>query len=528
MVGVSHHNRMEAMIEMMKDFNRIFREVTIRICKNPDLADALKECKNYLQTIMPVNMMHFSVMDPELSAARIVACVNDNGTVSIDDSWVIPLPKEVMEKVRDRMADHVCFRGDGKESYPYRIGAEIMGIPEPFSVLNIRLYMNDNHLGFLGLMARGKDQYLDEHAKLLNLLSPVFTCFLQNSLRYEEAILLIHQAREDLRYLQQDVKKISGNHVIGVNSGLKGVMNEVRQAASTNNPILLLGETGVGKGIIANAIHERSSRKEGLFLTVHCGSIPGSLLISELFGHDKGVFTGSTHDKRGCFERANGGMLFLDEIGALPLEVQTGILNVLSDKGFKRVGGSRTIFPDVRLIAASQQDLGAMVQKGVFLKELWSRINASPIVIPPLRSRKFDIPSLTNHFIHQKSIEMNLPVIPSLADGEMDYLLRYDWPGNVRELENVIERALILGQGRLLRFPDLGGFQRLLFLNHGSKEISKIPTLDEIMIQHIRDTLEKTGGRIEGRGGAADLLGIHYNTLRARMKKLGISFGRSR
>ncbi len=513
---------------MINDVNQIFREVTIGLCKNPDLADALKECKKYLRTIMPVNMIHVSVMDPELSAARIVACVNDNGTVPIGDSWVIPLSREVMETVKDRMTDDVCFRGDGKESYPYRMGAEIMGISEPFSVLNIRLHINDDNLGFLGLMARGKDQYLDEHAKLMHLLSPVFTCFLQGRLRYEEALLLIRQAREDLKYLQQDVKKISGNHVIGVNSGLKDVMNKVRQAASTNNPILLIGETGVGKGIIANEIHERSSRKEGLFLKVHCRSIPGSLLISELFGHDKGAFTGATHDKRGCFERAQGGMLFLDEIGALPLEVQTGILNVLLDKGFKRVGGSRTIFPDVRLIAASQQDLGAMVRKGVFLKELWSRMNASLITVPSLRARKFDIPSLTNHFIHKKSIEMNLPVIPSPADGEMDYLLQYDWPGNVRELENVIERALILGQGRLLRFPDLGGFQRLLFLNQGSKEISKIPTLNEIMIQHIRNTLEKTGGRIEGEGGAADLLGIHYNTLRARMKKLGIAFGRNR
>ncbi len=519
---------MEAMIEMMKDVNRIFREVTIRICKNPDLAEALKDCKNYLETIMPVNVMHISVLDKGFSAARIVACVNDDGAVPIDDSWMIPLPRDVMETVEDWMTDDACFRRDGKESYPYRMGAEIMGISEPFSVLNIQLPVNDNHPGFLGLVARGKDQYLDDHAKLLTLLSPVFTCLLQNTLGHGETLLLIHQAREDLKSLQKDFKKISGSHVIGVNSGLKEVMNAVRQTAAMNHPILILGETGAGKGIIANEIHERSDRKEGPFVKVHCGSIPGGLLISELFGHDKGAFTGAAHDKRGCFERAHGGILLLEEIGALSLEAQTGILNVLSDKGFKRVGGSRTIFPDVRLIAASQKDLGAMVQKGVFVKELWRRINTSPITIPPLRSRKFDIPSLTNHFIHQKSIEMNLPVIPSLADGEMDYLLRYEWPGNVRELENVIERALILGQGRLLRFPDLEGFQRLLFVNHESKEISKIPTLDEIMIQHIRDTLEKTGGRIEGKGGAADLLGIHYNTLRARMKKLGIAFGRNR
>lgn len=342
----------------------------------------------------------------------------------------------------------------------------------------------------------------------------------------EEALLQISHAREDIRWLQKELKKITGDQVIGANTGLQGVMRSVRKLASNDSPVLLLGESGVGKGVIANAIHEQSGRKDAPFIKIHCGAVPGRLLFTELFGYDKGAFSGATHEKRGCFERAHGGVLFLSEIGGLSPDVQAEMVKVLTGKTFTRFGGSRAIPADVRLIASTSRDPGMAILEGGFSEKLWQLINGSPIVIPPLRSRKLDIPLLAGHFVNRKSIEMNLPVIPLIADGEMEKLLRYDWPGNVKELENTIERALIFGQGKLLRFPDLGGFQQFLASHHETVKSGKIPTLDEIMIRHIRNTLEKTGGRIEGKGGAADLLGIHYNTLRARMKKLGISFGR--
>ena len=512
---------------MLKDINTVFREVTIRTCSHLNLADAVKACKSYLQTIMPVNMMHIGVIDLKRSGARIEAYVTDEGIVPTDDSWVMPFPKAILDTVNQRMQGDVCFFADGQESPPYKMGAEIMGVTEPFSVLAATLFRTDDFLGFMGLLAWGNDQYTDEHATVLKYFSPVFAHRLHNTIRYKEMLHLKDQALEDNWALQEDLKKATGEHVVGAASGLKGVMDLVAQAASRKESILLLGETGVGKGVIANAIHEQSNRKKGPFIRIHCASVPGSLLARELFGHAKGAFTGAAQHKRGSIERAHGGTIFLDEVGDLPPEAQAALEKVLRKNEIQRVGGSETTCIDVRVIASTHRDLGAMVIAGEFMEALWQRINASSIVIPPLRDRKLDIPLLTNHFIQQKSIEMNLPVIPSLADGEMDHLLRYDWPGNVRELQNVVERALILGQGKLVRFLDLGGVQRGFETDTTVKNPIKIPTLDEIMIQHIRQTLEKTGGRIEGEGGAADLLGIHYNTLRARMKKLGILFGRS-
>jgi DNA-binding NtrC family response regulator len=259
---------------------------------------------------------------------------------------------------------------------------------------------------------------------------------------------------------------------------------------------------------------------------VQCNAVPGGLLFDELFGHEPGAFSGAFQEKRGCFERADGGFLFLDEIGNLPLDVQKQIIAMLADKSVVRLGGVKPVAADVGLILSTSQDLARKVREGDFLAELWHRIRTGLVDVPPLRAHKLDIPLLVHHFIQVKSIALNLPVIPSLADGEMEKLLEYDWPGNVRELKNAVEKSLLRGQGKLLRFPDLGGELPAAVPPRGVRKTGKIPTLDEVMIAHIRRILEETDGRIEGKGGAAELLGIHYNTLRARMKKLGISFGR--
>ena len=298
--------------------------------------------------------------------------------------------------------------------------------------------------------------------------------------------------------------------------GLKDAMEMVRQVAPLDSPVLLRGETGVGKDVIANALHYSSPRQDGPFIKVNCGAIPETLLDSELFGHEKGSFTGAIARKRGCFERAHHGTIFLDEIGELPPAAQVRMLRVMQYKEIQRVGGSASIPVDIRIIAATHRNLEEMVRAERFREDLWFRLNVFPIVIPPLRSRKADIPALARHFLKRKSRELKLPASPTLAPGAIDRLMAYDWPGNVRELENVLERALILSKGEPLTFDR--------FFSSGQPDVAmtlparrnRSQPLDEVVSTHIRRVLEETEGRIHGPGGAAEVLGMNPSTLRAR------------
>jgi transcriptional regulator with GAF, ATPase, and Fis domain len=331
---------------------------------------------------------------------------------------------------------------------------------------------------------------------------------------------------DDNRYLHRELFHLSGDEIVGADFGLKGVMAMARQVASLNSPVLLLGETGVGKDVIANAIHYSSPRKDGPLVKVNCGAIPETLLDSELFGHEKGAFTGAISQKRGRFERADHGTIFLDEIGELPAQAQVRMLRVLQDKEIERVGGMSPISLDIRLIAATNRNLEEMVQEKKFREDLWFRLNVFPIRIPPLRERKEDIPALVRHFVERKSRELKLAPSPPLARGVIDRLLTYPWPGNVRELENVVERTLILSKGEPLTFDDLLGGK---FGDRPPASVEKHSgslKLDEIVSAHIRRVLEMTKGKVHGQGGAAELLGINPSTLRNRMNLLGIPYGR--
>jgi transcriptional regulator with GAF, ATPase, and Fis domain len=258
---------------------------------------------------------------------------------------------------------------------------------------------------------------------------------------------------------------------------------------------------------------------------VQCGAIPETLLDSELFGHEKGAFTGATAQKRGRFERAGQGTIFLDEIAELSPEAQVKLLRVLQEREFERVGGTQTLHTNVRVIAATHRNLEAMCQAGSFREDLWFRLNVFPIRIPPLRDRRQDIPALVQYFIERKSREMNLATIPAPAPGVIEGLMDYHWPGNVRELQNIIERALILSPGKPLQIAPLSN-QAGPIAEQDLCETGHIQSLDEVSVHHIRYVMSRTNGRIEGPGGAAELLQINPGTLRSRMRKLGIPFGR--
>jgi transcriptional regulator with GAF, ATPase, and Fis domain len=331
---------------------------------------------------------------------------------------------------------------------------------------------------------------------------------------------------DDNRYLNRELLRISGDEIVGADFGLRDVMRKIRQVAPTESPVLLSGETGVGKDVIANAIHLGSPRRDGPFIAVNCGAIPDSLLDSELFGHEKGAFTGALATKRGRFERADGGTILLDEIGEMPLEAQVRLLRVLQNHEIERVGGTERIPVDIRVIAATNKNLKGMVENGRFREDLWFRLNVFPIVVPPLRDRVSDIPALVKHFVERKAAELKFAESPTLAPGAIDNLRTYHWPGNVRELENLIERSMILHRGEPLRFDDLGTPQQPTPVPQPLEE--RPLDLDSVTALHVRRVLEMTGGKIHGPGGAGELLGINPNTLRSKMKRLGIPFPKSR
>jgi PAS domain S-box-containing protein len=326
-----------------------------------------------------------------------------------------------------------------------------------------------------------------------------------------------HLQAENL-YLQKEIAQgYNFDEIIGQSDAISYVFFRIEQVAPQDATVLLLGETGTGKGVIARAIHKRSSRKDRPMITVNCTALPANLIESELFGREKGAFTGAHASQVGRFELADGGTIFLDEIGEMPMELQCKLLRVIQDGQFERLGSPRTIKVNVRIIAASNRNLEEEIQAGRFREDLFYRLNVFPITIPPLRYRKEDIPLLVNFFVAKfnKKIGKN---IETISKKTLAALQEYDWPGNVRELESVIERAVITSQGPALQVLDR--FEN--FRKTGDPAAQDIHALADLERHHILRMLEKTGWRIEGKNGAAVLLGLNPSTLRARMRKHGI------
>ena len=333
---------------------------------------------------------------------------------------------------------------------------------------------------------------------------------------YTKIAGLKNQLEAEAAYLQEEIKlEHNFESIIGNSAALKYVLYKVEQVAATDTTVLILGETGTGKELMARAIHNDSPRKARALVKVNCATLPSNLIESELFGHERGAFTGAQTRQIGRFEVANGTTLFLDEIGELPLELQTKLLQVIQDGEFSRLGSTRTIRVDVRVIAATNRDLEAEVREGRFREDLFYRLNVFPISVPPLRDRTEDIPLLAQFFVEKVSKRMGKS-IEQIPQGVMKTLQDYPWPGNVRELQNVIERAVINSSGPKLRLADdLTGPAHKEMPNH-------LRTLQDIEIDHITRVLEETGWRIEGPKGAAVILDINPSTLRTRMRKLGI------
>jgi formate hydrogenlyase transcriptional activator len=322
---------------------------------------------------------------------------------------------------------------------------------------------------------------------------------------------------EDLRLDEEVRREADFQGIVGKSSTLRQLLEMVKTVAPSDSTVLLLGETGTGKELIARAIHNRSGRRERTLVKVNCAAIPTGLLESELFGHERGAFTGAIAQKVGRLELADGGSLFLDEIGDIPLELQPKLLRVLQEREFERLGSTRTKKVDVRVVAATHRDLETMIVDKQFRSDLYYRLNVFPITIPPLRERPEDIPLLVQHFVQQTARNMN-KAIDTISCDTMDALTQYSWPGNIRELENVIERAVILSPGPVLRLSIRDLHTRIApGHNHERNQ-----TLEEVQRKHIVATLKQTRWVLSGPRGAATRLGLHRATLYFRMKKLGI------
>jgi transcriptional regulator with GAF, ATPase, and Fis domain len=390
---------------------------------------------------------------------------------------------------------------------------------EARSIICVPLILRGQVMGVLYHDSRIFDRtFTESDFELLDYFAGLAAIALDNVLSYEEIQIEKQKLEEKNKYLEEELfmNITSSNDIIGESIPIKQILQRIHQVARTDANALILGATGTGKELVAKAIHQNSLRKEKPFICVQCSALPEQLLASEMFGHEKGAFTGASKRRIGRFELADGGTIFLDEIGDLQPETQVQLLRVLETKKFERIGGNQTIHSDFRLIAATNRDLEEEARKGRFRMDLYYRLNVFPIIIPELRERKEDIPLLTDYFIKLYS-KKHGKKFDDIPPGEMKKVMDYDWPGNVRELEHTIERAIILGTGPCLNISILITL---------SKDPRNFPdqqlTLLDNERQHILNALLKTNWKVRGKGGAAELLDINSSTLFFRMKKLGI------
>jgi formate hydrogenlyase transcriptional activator len=382
----------------------------------------------------------------------------------------------------------------------------------------VPLISHGRALGTLSVVSMQAEAFSDDDAKLFSWIGAQVALAAANSMAYQEISSLKDKLAKEKLYLEEEIQtEYNFEEIVGDSRALKLLLKEIKTVAATDSTVLVLGETGSGKELVARALHNRSGRRERTFVKLNCAAIPTGLLESELFGHEKGAFTGAIATKIGRFELADRGTIFLDEVGEIPLELQVKLLRVLQEQEFERLGSTRTIHVNVRVIAATNRDLGRMVEEQEFRSDLYYRLKVFPITVPPLRDRPEDVPLLVRHFAQKfaQRMKKRIETIPSEA---MKALQTYHWPGNVRELENFIERAVILTQGQDL-LVSLTELKRTP--GHSTK--SGTTTLEQAEREHILKTLRETNWTIGGPAGAATKLGMKRTTLQSKMQKLGIA-----
>jgi formate hydrogenlyase transcriptional activator len=402
------------------------------------------------------------------------------------------------------------------------------------SHVTLPLFTAQTELGGLHFGSLEKNSYTPADIEFMQLVARQVAVAVDNVLSYERIEELNARLAEEKVYLEDEIRTDSRfEEIVGQSRSLKAILKQVETVAPTDSTVLIFGETGTGKELLARAIHDLSGRRQGTFVKLNCAAIPTGLLESEMFGHEKGAFTGAIAQRVGRFELAHRGSMFLDEVGEIPLELQTKLLRVLQEREFERLGSSRTIRTDARLVAATNRNLAHMVEERTFRADLYYRLNVFPITAPPLRERREDIPLLARYFVQQNARRMKKR-ISSIPSETMHALTRYDWPGNIRELQNFLERAVILTDGARLMAP-VSELKRptpkpaahAAHRTHANAATATAPavTLADAEREAILRALAESGGKVSGASGAAERLGMKRTTLQARMRKLGISAG---
>jgi len=502
-------------------------DLTNRVVSKLDLRELLREVSANIRGVMQCDGVGVALSDPETGQLRIYAFDHPGEKGIVHEGDIISAEhSETLIK---------AFR----TSRPVRV-AEVDSNTDPLasaeglkSLYHLPLISRERILGVLSLVNSGENVFADGDAAFLAQVANQIALAVENAIAYGEIASLKDKLAQEVIYLQDEIRtELKFEEIVGASAALRCVLAEVETVAPTDSTVLIYGETGTGKELIARAIHNLSSRQSNAFVKLNCAAIPTGLLESEMFGHEKGAFTGAIAQRVGRFELANRGTVFLDEIGEIPLELQPKLLRVLQEREFERLGSTRTLRTDARLIAATNRDLEAMVEDQTFRRDLYYRLNVFPVRVPPLRERREDIPMLVRHFVQQFSRRMNRSV-ETIPSETMNTLVRYDWPGNIRELQNVIERAVIVSTGPVLKvsLDDLRNRVPSAEASNGgseSKDAGKMRgVLEDAERKQILAALTQAHWVVAGPKGAAALLGMKRSTLQAHMQRLGIRVSRT-
>jgi len=523
---LTERKRLEDELSRERDRLRLLLEITHSMTSKLDLRQLIGALSMDLLSVMQCDFCALLLPDADSGELRVTTLYNPEARGSMCDGTIIPIHGSICGKAfwtgktqhfnhfEEVRYDPESFGNEIGRHFYQRVMAEGL-----VSGCDLPLTGRNGVVGVLAALKRSESAYGRDDVVFLEQVARQVAIAVENALEYGKAIEDKDKEIAQKRYLQEEIRaERNFDAIVGESPALKAAMHLVSVVAPTDSSALVLGETGTGKELIARAIHDLSTRRDRPFVKVNCAAIPLGLLESELFGHERGAFTGAIAQKMGRFELANKGTLFLDEVGDIPLELQAKLLRVLQEREFERLGSNRTHKVDVRLIAATHRDLSSMIKQSTFREDLYYRLRVFPIHVPALRQRTEDIPELVRHFLalYSRRMNKNIDRIPSET---MDALVRYRWPGNIRELQNFIERAVILSPHAVLRAPvaELEPF-------HAQRESDvAISGLAEVERDHIVRALEASNWVVGGRNGTAARLGMKRTSLVYRMQKLGIS-----
>ena len=487
-------------LQQEKDRLKMLLDVSNAVSSNLELPDLLRAISASLRSIMQSDGAGVALLDQTTNQLRLCVIDFPGNNGKMVEGEIVPQDSPAMRSVRS---------GE-PEVYMEAKGGTVKWI------CHVPLVSRDRVLGTLGV-GRGQD-FSTQDLNFMKQVSAQVAIAVENALSYGQIAELTDKLSREKLYLEDEIRsELNFEEIIGKSQALRHVLQQVETVAPTDSTVLIYGETGTGKELIARAIHDLSARAKNAFVKLNCAAIPTGLLESEMFGHERGAFTGAVAQRIGRFELASRGTVFLDEIGEIPLELQPKLLRVLQEREFERLGSSRTLKSDARLIAATNRDLADMVGSHQFRADLFYRLNVFPIQLPSLRERREDIPMLVRHFVQQFARRMNR-AIDTIPSETMNVLVAYHWPGNIRELQNLIERAVILSTGPVLKVPlnDLQSQPQTPALS------GKFETLEAVERRHILETLQAADWVVGGPKGAAVMLGLKRSTLQVRMEKLGI------